>query len=67
VTIVLNHRMTEYPGERLTVAELLRAMNFTFPLIVIKVNGRLVRREEYAEALVRDGDQVEAIHLISGG
>jgi len=65
--ITLNHRPSEYLGETLTVEELLKWMKFTFPMIVVKINGRLVRKEEYRSAAIHEGDQVEAIHLISGG
>ena len=63
----LNHRPTELAGERLSVADLLKAMHFTFPLIVVKLNGELVRREAFSRTMIREGDRVEAIHLISGG
>lgn len=65
--IILNNRETEYPGAALTVRELLTAMNFTFPMIVVKVNDQLVKKEHYPETPIHDGDRVEAIHLISGG
>ena len=65
--IVLNNKETELPVEQITVQGLLRAMNFTFPLIVIKVNGELVKKEKYDRVQLRKGDNVDAIHLISGG
>lgn len=65
--IVLNNKETELPVEQITVQGLLRAMNFTFPLIVIKVNGELVKKENYDRVQLRKGDNVDAIHLISGG
>jgi len=42
-------------------------MHFTFPMIVVKINGRLVKKEDYERMFIGDGDNVEAIHLISGG
>ncbi len=65
--ILLNNREATYDASQLTVRQLLDAMNFTFPMIVVKVNDKLVKREQYGDVLVRDGDSVEAIHLISGG
>jgi sulfur carrier protein len=65
--IILNNRETELPAEQITVRGLLRAMNFTFPLIVIKVNGELVKKDDYDRVRLRKGDKVDAIHLISGG
>jgi sulfur carrier protein len=65
--IILNNRETELPAEQITVQGLLRAMNFTFPLIVIRVNGELVKKENYDRVQIHKGDKIDAIHLISGG
>ncbi len=65
--IVLNNNLCELKGDSISVADLLKEMKFTFPLIVVKVNNRLIKKDEYQETLIKDGDQVEAIHLISGG
>ena len=53
--------------EKLTVAELLKVKNFSFKMLVIKINEKLVKKEDYATATVKDGDNVAIIHLISGG
>jgi thiamine biosynthesis protein ThiS len=65
--ITVNNSEVSMAGETLSVRELLDRMNFTFPLIVVKVNGHLVKKDEYERIFVGDGDNVEAIHLISGG
>lgn len=65
--IVLNNREAVYDSDEMSIRQLLDVMNFTFPMIVVKVNDRLVRKEQYTDTLIRDGDTVEAIHLISGG
>lgn len=65
--IVLNNTEEEINAEALTINELLKYKNFTFRLLVIKINGKLVRREEYDAAVVRDGDNVVVMHLVSGG
>ena len=50
-----------------TVAELLERMNYNFPLVVVKVNGKVIPHERFPEAKVPDRSKVEVIHLISGG
>lgn len=65
--ISLNNKEVSMAGESFSVRELLDMMTFTFPMIVVKVNGQLVRKEDYERVFVGDGDNVEAIHLISGG
>jgi len=53
------------PG--MTVQDMLDELKFSFRMIVVKVNGELVRRSAYATTAVPDGADVRAIHLISGG
>lgn len=65
--IILNHRKTSFDAERLTVTELFERMRYNFPMIVVKINGRVIKKEHYDRTVIQDGDRVEAIHLISGG
>jgi thiamine biosynthesis protein ThiS len=53
------------PG--LTVQDLLDALKFSFRMIVVKVNGQVVLRKDFATTLVPDGAEVQALHMISGG
>ena len=53
------------PG--LTVAGLLDRFRYTFPHIIVKIDGEVVRREEYATRRIPDGADVRVIHLIAGG
>jgi sulfur carrier protein len=65
--ISLNNKEESMAGESISVRELLAMMKFTFPLIIVKINGQLVKKEDYERVFIGDGDAVEAIHLISGG
>jgi sulfur carrier protein len=51
----------------MTVEDVLRACGFTYPLVVVSVNGHVVSREAYEEFVVEDGDEVKALHLVAGG
>lgn len=53
--------------EGLTVADLLEQLNRAHPMVIVKVNGELVRKESYDTTLVPDGAEVWAILLIGGG
>jgi len=46
---------------------MLRAKGWSFPLIIVRVNGVLVERAQWDSSLVHDGDTVDALHLVSGG
>ncbi len=65
--IMLNNREEDIDMNQLTVSELLELKNFTFHLIITKINGRLVKKEERDSAIISDGDEVIVLHMISGG
>ena len=67
MTIRLNGETAELPGDALSVRAVLVAKGWSFPLIIVKINGKLAARDEWNTALVSDGDEMEAIHLVSGG
>jgi thiamine biosynthesis protein ThiS len=65
--ITLNHNKEIIQEDNVTVADLIRIKNFTFKLLVTKVNGRLVKKDERDKVRIEDGDEVIVLHLISGG
>jgi thiamine biosynthesis protein ThiS len=65
--IILNNRKENIDADQLTVNALIKYKNFTFKLLVTKVNGKLVRISERDDVMVKDGDKVDVLHLISGG
>jgi len=65
--IILNNKEEAFEGDQLTINELLQAKNFTFKMLVIKVNNQIVKKTEYDSAVVKNGDDVMVLHLISGG
>lgn len=67
MNITLNNRSEELNAGELTVQELILLKNYTFKLLVTKINGKLVRKEDRDKTLIREGDKVDVIHLISGG
>jgi sulfur carrier protein len=67
MTIKLNNREEHFEKDRMSVADIIREKNFTFKLLVTKVNGKLIRKDERSETPVRDGDEVTILHMISGG
>jgi sulfur carrier protein len=53
------------PG--MTVQEVLDTLRFSFRMIVVKIDGKVVLRPDFATTPVWDGAQMEAIHLTAGG
>ncbi len=65
--IILNNRKETIEGGPMTVNELIKVRNFTFRMLITKVNGQLVRVDDRDNVMVNDGDKVDVLHLISGG
>jgi thiamine biosynthesis protein ThiS len=65
--ITLNNTKEIIPEENITISDLIRIKNYTFKLLVTKINGRLVKKDERDKVIIKDGDDVMVIHLISGG
>jgi thiamine biosynthesis protein ThiS len=66
--ITLNNRTEIIPDkEKITLQELILYKNYSFHMLVTKVNDQLIRKEERGKTIVKDGDNVLVLHLISGG
>jgi thiamine biosynthesis protein ThiS len=65
--ILLNNRAEEFPADRLSIQEIMDLKSFTFKMLVVRLNDRSIKRDEYATTCVKDGDDLKIIHLVSGG
>jgi sulfur carrier protein len=65
--IILNNTREDISTNQLTVSGLLKIKNFTFKMLVVKINGTLVKKDEYDRTFIAEGDDVMVLHLISGG
>jgi len=65
--INLNNREEEFDTDVLSVSRMLELKKFSFRLRIIKVNGILIPKEEYDSAIIREGDNVLMLYLMSGG
>ena len=65
--ITLNNRPETIDKDGITISELLSLKQYTFKMMITKINGKLIKKSERASAIVNDGDDVQVIHMISGG
>ncbi len=65
--IILNNTQETFKQDKMTVNELLEAKTFTFKMLVVRINGTLIKKDEYNSATIRDSDDVMVLHLVSGG
>ena len=64
--ITVNGDELEYIEDS-TVTSVIEQLGFKFPLLVVRLNGRLIKRDAYPSTAVADGDTLDVIHLMSGG
>lgn len=64
--ITVNGNQIEWT-QNLSVRDLLKKMNYTFRMLVIKIDGKLVKKDEYDSTIIPCGANVMVMHLISGG
>ena len=69
MNLVINNRLEilDVKAGTINIEELLIAKNFTYKMLMVRVNGKNVKRDDYQTTLIRENDNVEVIHLISGG
>ncbi len=65
--IILNNRPEEFGMDEMTVSEMLNIKRFTYRMRIVRINGKLIKRDEYNKTVIRDGDDVQMLYLMSGG
>ena len=50
-----------------TVAQLLLRMKYTYPLVAVRIDGRLVPKPDYDKETIPDNSRIDVVHLMSGG
>lgn len=51
----------------MTVDDVLKARNYTFKLLVVRIDGTLVPRKAYPATEVPDGADMQVLHMMAGG
>lgn len=64
--IEVNGRKVEWM-EKETVSELLKRVKYTFPLVVVKINDKVVLRKNFSDTIVPNNSIISVIHMTSGG
>ncbi len=65
--ITLNNRPEMFEGEELSVSAIMESKSFAFKMLVVRLNDQLVKKDTYGTTLVKEGDDLKIIHLVSGG
>lgn len=65
--IILNNTEEVLEGAQMSISELLVVKKYSFKMLVIKINDKIVKRDDYPTTFIKEGDDVLVLHLMSGG
>jgi thiamine biosynthesis protein ThiS len=66
MSIEVNGRKIDWV-ENESVKKLLNRIKYTFPLVVVKINDKLILRKNFEKTIIPDKSKIDVIHMISGG
>jgi len=66
VRILINGEKKELPGS-ISVSDLLDRFELPSQRVAIELNKIVIRKSNWAETLVNDGDRIEVVHFVGGG
>jgi len=64
--VLINGEERELPGS-VTLSELLEWLEFSSQRIAIELNKTVIRKKDWPETSVNDGDRIEVVHFVGGG
>jgi sulfur carrier protein len=64
--ITVNGKPREIEGE-VPLPAFLRAHDVDPRLVAVAINGEIIPKDRYGDAVVRDGDELEVVRMVGGG
>jgi len=66
ITIIANGQPRDIPAGS-TIADLLHTLQITHKRVVAQLDGEIVPRETFDQAILREGSKLELITMVGGG
>jgi thiamine biosynthesis protein ThiS len=66
INIQLNGEPREFAGET-DLAELIDLLSLSSKQVAVELNNNVIRRADWPETIVHEGDRVEVVHFVGGG
>ena len=66
INVLLNGKTREIPAE-IDLDRLLELFSLPSQRIAIELNKSVIRRADWPQTVVSDGDKVEVVHFVGGG
>jgi sulfur carrier protein len=64
--IQINEEKIEW-RDGMTVRDAMNEVKYSFPLVIVSVNGRVIEQKHLDKLIINDNDKIKVFHLISGG
>lgn len=65
--ILVNGNAKQFEMSTMTIADLVRELKIVGKRIAIECNGEIVPKSQYAESVLKEGDQLEVVGAVGGG
>ncbi|MGC8926561.1 MAG: sulfur carrier protein ThiS [Myxococcota bacterium] len=65
--LIVNDREMEFESDELSISLLLEHLNIENTGIAICVNGNVVRKRDFSNYILKEGDRVDIITMVGGG
>jgi sulfur carrier protein len=66
VRILINGEEKDLPGS-ISVSDLLHRFELPSQRVAIELNKNVIRKRDWADTPVNDGDRIEVVHFVGGG
>jgi thiamine biosynthesis protein ThiS len=66
INIQLNGEPRELAGE-INLAGVIDLLSLSSKQVAVEINGSVIRRADWPETIVGEGDRVEVVHFVGGG
>ena len=66
VKILINGEEKDLPGS-ISVSDLLDRFELPSQRVAIELNKNVIRKRDWSETPVNDGDRIEVVHFVGGG
>lgn len=65
--VQINGERREFSDRTLALSELVKRLSLAPQRIAVEVNRQIVKRADWEQTEVNDGDRVEIVHFVGGG
>jgi sulfur carrier protein len=66
VSLQVNGKSVEWVKDE-NIEQFLRRVKYTFPLVVVKINEKVIPKYDFLKTKIPDNSIIAVIHMISGG